>query len=258
MTAIDRTAGLQAIKTTVIVCSIFLNFATAQAQDLLDYGRYTLQQVPEGALRLDTRTGEVSLCSKRDASWSCRLLPDERAGGTPAVQLPSSTRLGGITLTSHEISPGATIQNEHVYRGFGCNGANISPELRWSDAPSGTKSFAVTLYDPDAPTGSGWWHWMIINIPVTSTFLPRNAGDPKMGLAPPGSIQIRTDFGAAGYGGPCPPKGSKPHRYVFTVFAVDVDKVPVDETSSAALVGFNLNSHTLAKATLIGFYGRER
>ena len=162
----------------------------------------------------------------------------------------------GLSLTSPEIAPGATIQNEQVYRGFGCNGTNISPELRWSNAPSGTKSFAVTLYDPDAPTGSGWWHWMIVNIPATSTFLPRNAGDTRMGLAPPGTIQIRTDFGTAGYGGPCPPPGSKPHRYVFTVFALDVDKLPVDESSSAALAGFNVNSHTLSKATLTGFYGR--
>ncbi len=128
----------------------------------------------------------------------------------------------GLNLTSPEIAPGATIQNEQVYRGFGCNGTNISPELRWSGAPSTTKSFAVTLYDPDAPTGSGWWHWVIVNVPPTTTFLPRNAGDPKMGLAPPGTIQIRTDFGTVGYGGPCPPQGDRPHRYVFTIFAVDV------------------------------------
>ena len=111
----------------------------------------------------------------------------------------------GLNLTSPEIAPGATIQNEQVYRGFDCNGTNISPELRWSGAPSTAKSFTVTLYDPDAPTGSGWWHWVIVNIAPTTTFLPRNAGDPKMGLAPPGTIQIRTDFGTVGYGGPCPP-----------------------------------------------------
>ncbi len=106
----------------------------------------------------------------------------------------------GLNLTSPEIAPGATIQNEQVYRGFDCNGTNISPELRWSGAPSTAKSFTVTLYDPDAPTGSGWWHWVIVNIAPTTTFLPRNAGDPKMGLAPPGTIQIRTDFGTVGYG----------------------------------------------------------
>jgi len=158
---------------------------------------------------------------------------------TGARAAPAASAVAGLALTSPEIAPGATIQNEQVYRGFECNGTNISPELRWSGAPNGTKSFAVTLYDPDAPTGSGWWHWVIFNIPATSTFLPRNAGDPKMGLAPPGAVQVRTDFGTVGYGGPCPPRGDRPHRYVFTIFAVDVDKLSVDESASPALVGFN-------------------
>ncbi len=246
------------MKLGLTTCSIFLSLALCvQAQELLDYGRYTFQQVADGVLRLDTRTGEVALCSKRATNWSCQLLPDDRAGGAPGAQSPAATiQSGGLTLTSPEIAPGATIQKEQVYRGFDCNGTNISPELRWSRAPSTAKSFTVTLYDPDAPTGSGWWHWVIVNIAPTTTFLPRNAGDPKMGLAPPGTIQIRTDFGTVGYGGPCPPQGDKPHRYVFTIFAVDVDKLPVDESASAALVGFNLHSHTLTKATLTGFYGR--
>jgi Raf kinase inhibitor-like YbhB/YbcL family protein len=164
--------------------------------------------------------------------------------------------VAGFNLTSPEIAPGATIQNEQVYRGFDCNGTNISPELRWSNTPSAAKGYAMTVYDPDAPTGSGWWHWVIFNIPPTSTFLPRNAGDPKMGLAPPGTIQIRNDFGTVGYGGPCPPPGGKPHRYVFTLFALDIDKLPVEDSASAAFVGFNLNSHTVKKATLTGYYGR--
>jgi Raf kinase inhibitor-like YbhB/YbcL family protein len=175
---------------------------------------------------------------------------------TGARAAPGTAAVAGLTLTSPEIAPGATIQNEQVYRGFDCNGTNISPELRWSGAPNGTKSFAVTLYDPDAPTGSGWWHWVIFNIPATSTFLPRNAGDAKMGLWPPGAVQVRTDYGAVGYGGPCPPRGDKAHRYVFTVFAVDVDKLPVDDSASPALVGFNLYAHTLKKTTLTGYYGR--
>jgi len=177
-------------------------------------------------------------------------VPGLKTGGrtTPAVV--------GLALTSPEIAPGATIQNEQVYRGFGCNGTNISPELRWSGAPGATKGYAVTVYDPDAPTGSGWWHWVIINIPPTASFLPRNAGDPKLGLAPPGTIQIRTDFGTVGYGGPCPPAGDRPHRYQFTIFALDIDRLPVDDTVTAALVGFNLRTHTLSKATLTGFYSR--
>ncbi len=163
-----------------------------------------------------------------------------------------------LNLTSAEIKEGATIGNEQVFKGFGCTGGNVSPSLSWSGAPSGTKSFAVSIYDPDAPTGSGWWHWVVYNIPPGVTSLPKGAGDMKKKLMPKGAIQSRTDFGTAGYGGPCPPTGDKPHRYQITVFAVDVDKLPdaKNEMASAALVGFDLHFHTLAKATVTGLYGR--
>jgi hypothetical protein len=139
-----------------------------------------------------------------------------------------------------------------------CTGGNLSPALSWSGAPAATKSLAVTIYDPDAPTGSGWWHWVVFNIPPGTTSLPKGAGDVKKKLMPKGAIQSRTDFGADGYGGPCPPPGDKPHHYQITVFAVDVDKLPdaKNDTASAALVGFDLHFHTLAKATLTGVYGR--
>jgi Raf kinase inhibitor-like YbhB/YbcL family protein len=163
-----------------------------------------------------------------------------------------------MTITSPDISEGATIANEQVFKGFGCTGGNLSPALSWSGAPSGTKSLAVSIYDPDAPTGSGFWHWVVFNIPAGTTSLPKGAGDVKKKLMPKGAIQSRTDFGADGYGGPCPPPGDKPHRYQITVFAVDVDKLPdaKDHNASAALVGFDLHFHTLAKATLTGLYGR--
>jgi len=163
-----------------------------------------------------------------------------------------------LTLTSPDIKEGATIASEQVFKGFGCTGSNVSPALSWSGAPSGTRSFAVTIYDPDAPTGSGWWHWVVFNIPANATGLPKDAGDMKKNLMPKGAIQSRTDFGSDGYGGPCPPQGDKPHHYQITVFAVDVDKLPAakDHSAAAALVGFDLNSHTLAKATLTGLYGR--
>src|SRR6202158_3497329 len=159
-----------------------------------------------------------------------------------------------MSLTSSEIKEGGTIANEQVFKGFGCTGSNISPSLSWSGAPSGTKSFAVTMYDPDAPTGSGWWHWVVFNLPPGTTSLPKNAGDVKKKLLPKGAIQSRTDFGADGYGGPCPPADKKPHRYQITVFAVDVAKLPdaASDAASAALVGFDLHFHTLAKATLTG------
>jgi Raf kinase inhibitor-like YbhB/YbcL family protein len=163
-----------------------------------------------------------------------------------------------MKLTSPDIAPGATIANQQVFKGFGCTGDNISPALSWSGAPANTKSFALSVYDPDAPTGSGWWHWVVFNIPAGTTSLPKDAGNVSKGLMPKGAVQSRTDFGADGYGGPCPPKGDKPHHYRITVFAVDVDKLPdaKDDTASAALVGFDLHFHTLAKATLTGLYGR--
>jgi Raf kinase inhibitor-like YbhB/YbcL family protein len=164
----------------------------------------------------------------------------------------------GMRLTSPQIKQGRTIAMEQVFKGFGCTGENISPALTWSGAPKGTKSFAVTMYDPDAPTGSGWWHWVVFNIPAGTTSLPKGAGDVSKNMMPPGAIQSRTDFGADGYGGPCPPKGDKPHHYHITVFAVDVAKLPdaTGDSASAALVGYDLHFHTLAKASLVGRYGR--
>ena len=165
---------------------------------------------------------------------------------------------GSFTLESAEVKPNSTIAEAQVFKGFGCEGGNVSPSLTWKNAPAGTKSFAVTVYDPDAPTGSGWWHWVVFNIPAGTSALPKGAGDVKKKLIPKGAIQSRTDFGADGFGGPCPPPGDKPHHYQITVFAVDVDKLPdaKNNMASAALVGFDLNFHTLAKATLTGLYGR--
>ena len=164
----------------------------------------------------------------------------------------------GMKLTSPQIKNGSKIAKEQVFNGFGCTGQNISPALKWTGAPAKTKSFAIMIHDPDAPTGSGWWHWVVFNIPASTTSLPKDAGDPSKNLMPQGAIQSRTDFGSDGYGGPCPPKGDKPHHYHIMVFAVDVDKLPdaKNDQASAALVGFDLHFHTLAKATLIGRYGR--
>jgi Raf kinase inhibitor-like YbhB/YbcL family protein len=142
----------------------------------------------------------------------------------------------GFTLQSAEVKPNATIAETQVYKGFGCSGGNVSPSLTWKDPPAGTKSFAVTVYDPDAPTGSGWWHWVVFNLPPTATSLPAGAGDPAGGKMPAGAVQGRTDFGAPGYGGPCPPQGDKPHRYVFTVYALKTDKLDADANASAAMI----------------------
>jgi Raf kinase inhibitor-like YbhB/YbcL family protein len=177
---------------------------------------------------------------------------------TVAAFVTGAANAQNMTLTSPDIKDGGTIAQEQVFKGFGCTGGNISPALSWSGAPNATKSFAITVYDPDAPTGSGWWHWVVFNIPPGTTSLPKNAGDITKQLMPQGAIQSRTDFGANGYGGPCPPPGDKPHHYPITIFAVDVDKLPdaKNDSASAALVGYDLHFHTLAKATLTGLYGR--
>ncbi len=132
----------------------------------------------------------------------------------------------------------------------------MSPALTWHNAPAGTQSFALLMYDPDAPTGSGWWHtgWPI-NIPADVTSLPAGAGDPKKNLMPGTVVQGRTDFGTSGYGGPCPPPG-KPHHYYFRLYALKVPKLDVPADATAALVGFNVNANSLGKAQILGLYGR--
>jgi Raf kinase inhibitor-like YbhB/YbcL family protein len=145
----------------------------------------------------------------------------------------------GFTLTSPDIKPNATIAKKFEFNGFGCSGENKSPALKWSGAPKDAKSFAVTVYDPDAPSGSGWWHWSVINIPANVTELPADAG---------------------AVGGVCPPQGDKPHRYVFTVYALKTDKldVPADATAALALAGFMINANSIAKAGFTAKYGRPK
>ena len=169
------------------------------------------------------------------------------------LALPLGAKPGGFRLWSPDIT-GAALPLDQVFNGMGCAGKNISPELRWSGAPAATKSFAVTVYDPDAPTGSGWWHWTVYDIPATAAALPRNAGSGH-GL-PAGAVQGTTDFGKPGYGGACPPKGDKPHRYFFTIYALNVPTIGVPASASAANVGFNIHAHTIGKAGFVARYGR--
>jgi len=162
----------------------------------------------------------------------------------------------GLKVTSAQFADGDYIANQQVFAGFGCKGGNISPALTWSGVPAGAKSIAVTVYDPDAPTGSGWWHWVVANLPANTRQLALGAGAADGAKLPEGAVQVRTDFGKPGYGGPCPPPGDHPHRYLFTVYAVDMASLPVNAESSPALVGFYLNFHTLAKGSLMGLYKR--
>jgi hypothetical protein len=162
-----------------------------------------------------------------------------------------------FTLSSPTIKPNSTLSDAQVFNDFGCKGQNISPALRWKDAPAGTRSFAVTVYDPDAPTGSGWWHWVVYNIPATATGLPEGAGAVDGKGLPAGSVQGRTDFGSTGFGGACPPPGDKPHRYIFTVHALKTEKLDLPADASAAMVGFMIHSNRLAQAQFTARYGRK-
>jgi len=159
-----------------------------------------------------------------------------------------------LELSSTDIGNGTTLGNAQVFQGFGCTGGNLSPALSWRDAPAGTKSFAITAYDPDAPTGSGWWHWVSYDLPASTSSLSTGAG--KAGAMPTGARQGRNDFGSNGFGGACPPAGDVPHRYIFTVFALKVDKLEVPADASAALIGFMLNANKLATASITAKYGR--
>ncbi|MFH8380219.1 YbhB/YbcL family Raf kinase inhibitor-like protein [Kitasatospora sp. NPDC018058] len=152
-------------------------------------------------------------------------------------------------LSSQDITEGATLGQEFIYAG-----GNLSPQLAWSGLPEGTKSIAVTCYDPDAPTGSGWWHWLALNLPADTTELPRGAGSSDESLPGAASFHGRNDFPGNKYDGAAPPPGA-PHRYVFAVHALDVEKLDVTADTPPAQVGFNLTFHTLGRALLTGEYG---
>lgn len=157
-------------------------------------------------------------------------------------------------LKSADMKPGGRLAEPQVANAFGCNGGNLSPQLTWNNPPKGTKSFAITAYDPDAPTGSGWWHWVVWNIPASVSSLPAGIGHGSS--LPDGASTGRTDAGTPGYFGACPPKGDKPHRYRFTVHALKVDKLDLPDDPMPAMVGFMLNANTLGTASLTAKYSR--
>jgi len=157
-----------------------------------------------------------------------------------------------FTLQSNDLQ--GQLSKTQEFNGFGCSGANQSPELHWDNAPKGTKSFALTMYDSDAPTGSGWWHWLVINIPSSSKQIATDASGKH--LLPKGAVETMTDFGSAAFGGACPPKGDKAHNYTFTLHALDVDNLDLTAKSDSALVGYMINSHTIQKASIVSYYSR--
>lgn len=164
---------------------------------------------------------------------------------------------GGFMLSSPDVAPRQTIAHKFVFNGFGCSGENVSPALNWKNAPAGTKSFAIMVHDPDAPTGgAGFWHWVVVNLPATLTGLAQGDGALDSKNLPQGAQQIRNDYGQAAWGGPCPPVGDKPHHYNFTVYALKTDKLDIPAGTSTSVAGFMINSQALAKATLTARYGR--
>ncbi len=153
-------------------------------------------------------------------------------------------------LNSPSFDDDTSLPLKQVGKLMGCKGKNLSPALDWTDGPPGTESYAVTVFDPDSTSGSGWWHWVLFNIPNTTTELPEGVK-----TLPKGSIQSRNDYGNSSYDGACPPE-KKPHRYVFTVYALKTSSIPLDSSASGAMVGYYIQQNLLAKSSISATYSR--
>lgn len=170
-----------------------------------------------------------------------------------AVGIAANASAQDFKLSSTSIVEGGQLPSSIVFKGFGCDGGNLSPQLSWSGAPEGAKSFAITAYDPDAPTGSGWWHWNAVNIPVSVHSI--EAGASGSGKMPTGAVELKNDYGTAGFGGACPPPGHV-HRYVFTVYALSAASLDLPKDPSNALAGFMIGANTIQSARLTAVYNR--
>ncbi len=170
--------------------------------------------------------------------------------------LPPLAHAQNFHLTSNDIQQGREIGDTYIQAGSGCTGGNVSPQLAWSGAPASTKSFAITMYDPDAPTGSGWWHWLVLNIPANVHSVPRDAGNNSRDKLPAGAVQGRTDFATVGYGGPCPPLGDRTHRYRFTIWALKTSHLDINKEMSAAQIGYMLHANAITSAELVALSTR--
>ena len=195
------------------------------------------------------------------SSWKIGVMALVTAGavaGSP-VTGPNTVEAAAFTLTSPSFKNNGVIPEKYSFNGMGCTGQNVSPQLDWKNPPAGTRSFALMVHDPDAPTGSGFWHWIVYNIPADATSIPAGAGDAKGTGLPKGAVQGHTDFGTAMYGGPCPPPGSGKHHYNFMLYALKVDKIEIPPGATAAIVGFNANMNAIGKpAKLTGTFERKK
>jgi Raf kinase inhibitor-like YbhB/YbcL family protein len=174
-----------------------------------------------------------------------------------SLGLANAVMAEGFKLSSTDIVDGKFMSQDQEFSGFGCSGGDLSPQLSWSNAPKGTKSFAITAYDPDAPTGSGWWHWQLVNIPTTVSEVSAGAGSTTEDLAPQGSSHSKNDYGSRGFGGACPPVGHGTHRYRFTVHALSTDSLSLPEDASGALTGYMINANSIETSTIESLYKRD-
>jgi Raf kinase inhibitor-like YbhB/YbcL family protein len=173
-----------------------------------------------------------------------------------ALAAAATPALAEFTMSSPNVKSGSPMALTQVLGD--CNGQNVSPALNWAGEPAGTQSFAVTMIDTDAPTGNGWWHWTVFNIPASVHGLAAGAGSEGSKDLPAGAIQGRTDFGFSHYGGPCPPAGDHAHHYEITVYALKAASMPLDATTAGTKVGLILGDSALATAKIVGRYERSK
>ncbi len=196
-------------------------------------------------------------CARKPRRRLATILCAATLFGAVAASTTMAAAKSHFTLTSSDAQLAIGIPEVYTAKAFGCSGGNSSPPLEWHGAPKGTKSFVVTLFDRDErSTPSGWWHWVVYDLPSTASELPLGAGAAGSAALPAGTLQGRTDLGEDAYHGPCPAKGDPPHRYVFTLYALDVAKLPVPADSSGAMVTSTAQDHVLGKAVLVARYGR--
>lgn len=173
--------------------------------------------------------------------------------GLASIAAAGSAAAADFRVTSTSVAEGVALAPAQVFRGFGCDGGDRSPHLAWTGAPSGTRSFAITAYDPDAPTGSGWWHWNVVNIPADVAAVPEGAS--REHAMPKGAMELRNDYGVVGFGGACPPPGEV-HRYIFTVHALGVEKLDIPKDASNALAGYMIHANAIAEAGITAVHTR--
>ncbi|MDD4963868.1 MAG: YbhB/YbcL family Raf kinase inhibitor-like protein [Gallionella sp.] len=251
----------------VALSSIFgLSYAADNTADSYDSGASQPYSAPatkkskRNKVKQPTRSNKVKVAPPKvvdapDTTDAADSTDGADVADSPEFAAPKSSK---FTLASEDIAPNSTIPQIFESDSFGCTGDNSSPELHWSGAPADTKSFAVTVYDPDAPSGSGWWHWVVYDLPADTDRLDPGVGTLNSSSLPGNAMQALSDFGVQAWGGTCPPQGDKPHRYIFTVHALNIEQLDVPNNATPAMVGYMIHANTLATASFTARYGRRK